>query len=185
MARDYPSTGDGTYVVGKNPIHTQVVINSGGKDYYIPVKSFTWDWGSANEPNLHSGSPLPSAIVDGHRSYKFTFETGTWVTDGVDPENAEKWEWLAYTHLVRPTDAGRPKPFTLIHKQSSYYDDGELNREAGDGEMVGAGPIMQFTGCKISSMKMSQGENGIIKRTYEGDALRMVYGSITPEYHAQ
>ena len=169
MSNDYPVTESGHYIVGKSPIHTQVVIHEGGTDIYIPVKAFSWDKDTQIDPNLHGGSPLPSSLVDGHHGYKFSFETGSWLAQEADAENASAWEYLAYTHLYRPSDAGRPKPFVIEHRSSTYYDD--------DGNLSNSQGIMMFTGCKISRTSMSQGENGIIKRTYEGVARRLTYGT--------
>lgn len=171
MANDYPVTESGHYIVGKSPIHTQVVLTNAetGEDVYIPVKAFSWDKDTALDENLHSGSPLASSLVDGHHTYKFSFETGSWLTTEANAENAEAWEYLAYTHLVRPQDAGRPRIFTINHRSSTYYDD--------DDNLVPSGSIITFTGCKINRMSENQGENGIIKRTYEGKARRLIYGS--------
>jgi hypothetical protein len=160
----------GYYIVGKSPIHTQLVIKSQeGKTIYIPVKNFTWNKTGALDPNHHSGTPQVSDLIDGPIDYTWSFETGTWLTEEVNKENGEAWEYLAYTHLVRPFDAGRPKQFTAMHRQSNYYDD--------DGAQVGGKNILWFTGCKVEKMSMSQGENGIVKRTYEGKAKRMTYGN--------
>ena len=165
-----PFTDKDKYIVGKSPIHTQIVLTTmDGSKLYIPVKSFSWTKDTELVDNLHSGSPLPSDLVDGHHKYTFSFETGTWFTEEVNKENARYWEYLAYTHLVRPSDAGRPQVFNVQHRQASYTDD--------EGNEVGSQAIMEFTGCKISKMGFSQGENGINKRTYEGMATRMTYGT--------
>lgn len=180
-AEPYPGVIAGEYIVGKTPIHTQLVIkDSGGISHYIPVKAFTWSKDTDQTENLHSGTPLASDLLDGHHKYSITFETGTWHTKEQYKEIGTYWEYLAYMYLIRPNDAGRARPFTAIHRQSSYYDD--------EGNQVGDKDIMTFTGCKIRKMGMSQGENGIIKRTYEAGALRMHYGqggASTSETHAQ
>jgi hypothetical protein len=166
-----PFTSTGQTIVGKSPIHTQLVIvdPKGGATIYIPVKSFSWTKDTEQNDNLHSGSPLPSDLIDGHHKYSLSWETGTWLTTEVGKENAEMWEWLAYKYLVRPYDSGRNRVITVMHKQSSYYDD--------EDEAVGAGNIVWFNGCKVRKMGFSQGENGINKRTYEAGAKRMTYGN--------
>ena len=177
--KDLPYTDDsGHVIVDKSPIHTQVVITEGGTTWYIPVKSFTWSKSTDLVANKHSGSPLSSSLLDGHHDYKFSFKTGSWVTAGVAQENAEAWEYLTYTHLTRPFDAGRPKIFTIAHMTSSYYDDGATHVNDGDvGTLRGGQTIMFLSGCKINNMTMDQGESGVITRTYEGLALRLTYGS--------
>ena len=164
-----PFTNENEYVVGKSPIHTQITVKDANGTHYIPVKNFTWKKDTDLVENLHSGSPLASDLVDGHHKYSFTFETGTWITEEANKENAEYWEYLAYNFLVRPYDSGRPRNFEVHHKQSVYYDD--------EDQQVGGKDILWFTGCKIRSMGFSQGENGINKRTYEGSAKRMTYGN--------
>lgn len=183
---DYPNTDGGQYIVGKHPIHTQVVVSSPdnpGEPVYIPVKGFTWDKATDIQPNLHSGSPLPSSLVDGHHNYKFTFDIGTWLTTPSAAEIGKEWEWLAYSMFVRPLDAGRPMVFNVIHKQSAYFSDGENNLGKGASK-VGGETIMQFEGCKITRQAYSQGENGINKRTYEGMAMRLTYGQDYKEIHS-
>lgn len=174
----YPGIQQGYYIVGKTPIHTQLVIKDSKTDQalYIPVKAFTWSKDTDQVENLHSGTPLASDLVDGHHKYNITFETGTWYTEEVNKEIGNYWEYLAYTHLIRPYDAGRARVFTAIHRQSSYYDD--------EDNQVGDKDIMTFTGCKVKKMGMSQGENGLVKRTYEAGALRMTYGNGQPENYS-
>lgn len=173
----YPGVQTGYYIVGKTPIHTQLVIKDSKTDkaIYIPVKAFTWSKDTDQAENLHSGTPLASDLVDGHHKYSITFEIGTWLTTENYKEVGNAWEYLAYTHLVRPYDAGRSRVFTAVHRQSSYYDDSD--------NQVGDKDIMTFTGCKIRKMGFSQGENGIMKRTYEAGALRMTYSNNVPESH--
>ena len=167
---NYKAVG-GDYIVGKTPIHTELLFvdPNAGTNTYIPVKAFQWDKTTELNDNHHSGTPLSSDEVDGPHAYTFSFETGTWLTQEASKEDASQWEWLAFTHLVRPEDAGRPKVFEIYHKQSSYIDD--------DGVGSGAAAILWFTGCKIEKMGFSQGENGIMKRTYAGKARRMTYGN--------
>jgi hypothetical protein len=176
---DYPHTDEyGHYIVDAHPIKTQVVITNPETDevVYIPVKGFNWDKTTDMTPNLHSGSPLPSSLVDGHHNYKFTFETGTWLTTEVNKDNAEAWEYLAYTHLVRPFDSGRPRVFTIAHTQSKYETDG-VDNLGKNPTWSGGHTIIYFEGCKINRMAYAQGENGINKRTYEGLAMRLTYGT--------
>ena len=168
-----PETGNtgqaGYYIVGKSPIHTQIVLTvEGGGKIYIPVKNFTWNKTGALDPNHHSGTPQVSDLIDGQIDYTWSFETGTWLTQEVGKENGEMWEWLAYKYLVRPEDNGRPRVFTIEHRKAEYFDD--------DGESSGASSIMWLSGCKTEKMSMQQGENGIIKRTYEGKAKRLTWG---------
>jgi hypothetical protein len=166
-----PFTSSGHYIVGKSPIHTQLMLKDTktGVVYYVPVKNFTWKKATDMVENLHSGSPLASDLVDGHHKYNLSFETGTWLTTEVNKENAMYWEFLAYNLLVRPHDSGRPRVFEVHHKQSTYYDDEDTE--------VGGKDILWFTGCKINDMGFSQGENGINKRTYSALARRMTYGN--------
>lgn len=184
MVRDYPKTDDaGHYIVDAHPIKTQVVIDTAdGGPVYIPVKGFTWEKATDVTPNLHSGSPLPSSLVDGHHNYKFTFETGTWLTTEGQKDLASEWEYLAFTHLVHIKDAGRPKVFTIAHKNVSYMNDGEMNLGEG-AAMVASANILYFEGCKITRMSYNQGENGINKRSYEGVAMRLTYGTSRKEIH--
>lgn len=165
-----PFTASGTAIVGKSPIHTQLLISDPVTHgtIYVPVKGFTWSKETGQTPNLHSGSPLPSDLVDEHHKYSVTFETGTWLVEEVNKEVASKWEWLAFKYLVRPYDQGRSRPFTAIYKQASYYDDGDIQVEAGS--------IIWFDGCKLRKMAHTHGENGIHKRSYEADAMRLTYG---------
>jgi hypothetical protein len=168
-----PHTNDNNYMVGKNPVHCQVVLDvGGGKKIYVPVKNFNWDKTTESVMNLHSGSPLPSDDIHGHQNYKVTFETGTWLTTEANKEVAEEWEYLTYKYLVRPHDQGRSRRFDVIFKQSSYYDDDYEIQQGG-----ATATIIQFWNCKINHMTGSMGENGINKRTYEANAMRMVYGT--------
>lgn len=172
-----PFTDSDKYIVGKHPSHIQIVLGTKMGDIYLPVKAFGWDKATEQTPNVHSGSPLPSDLIDGHHAYKINFETSTWLTLGVDKETADKWEYLTFTHLVRPYDHGRSKEFNVMIKQAEYYDDND--------EAVGAGTITWFKRCKINHMAYQQGENGIVKRTFEAGAMRMVYGTSDEERGGQ
>ena len=165
-----PFVAQGTTIVGKSPVHTQLLITDPVTHgtVYVPVKSFNWTKETGQTENLHSGSPLPSDLVDEHIKYSVTFETGTWLTTEVSKEIATQWEWLAFKYLVRPYDSGRSRVFTAIYKQASYYSDEDVQVEAGS--------IIWFEGCKLRKMAHAHGENGIHKRSYEAGALRLTYG---------
>jgi len=174
MAQDYPKTESGHYIMGKGPIHTQIVItpiDESGK-IYIPVKNFSWKKTTEMEANKHSGSALSSSLIDGHHDYTVSFETGTWVT-GSEPTNVATWEWLAYEHLVRPEMEGRPKTFEIEHMTVGHYD-----YEVVDGgeTMISPGTVIKFSGCKINDMSENMGESGVITRSYEATARRLTYG---------
>lgn len=175
MTQDYPKTESGHYIIGKGPIHTQIVLTpiDGTGSVYIPVKNFTWKKTTELEANKHSGSALSSSLIDGHHEYSVSFETGTWLAEEANKTNAETWEWLAYTHLVRPEMEGRPKVFAIEHRTIEHYD---YDIEDGQEISIAPGTIIKFTGCKISDMSENMGENGVITRSFEAQARRMTYG---------
>jgi hypothetical protein len=166
-------TESGQYILGKGPIHTQILITpvGGGAKVYIPVKNFSWKKATEMEANKHSGSALSSSLVDGHHDYTVSFETGTWVT--ASPTNVNLWEWLAYTHLVRPEMEGRPKTFEIEHVTVGHYDYDVVD---GAETAIAPGTVIKFTGCKITDMGENMGESGVITRSYEATARRLTYG---------
>jgi len=167
----------GHYIAGKHPSHIQIVLDTtpvggtGVNHVYLPVKSFTWDWASEQTPNLHSGSTLPSDLIDGHKTYTVRFTTSTWLTEHANRYDANKWEYLTYTHLVKPSLEGRPIEFDARINESESIDEIQ-QREGGSA----SGTVSWFRRCKLNKMGYNQGQNGIIERTFEAGCMRINWG---------